>query len=65
MGKEKAKTLCAIVEDFGNLLGGQKLLFWAKRNGRWVTALLDALELLELRALDYPKEGEHGGNPAR
>lgn len=50
--KRECKELLEFFRKLGDLVSGEedreKFFFWRKKEGRWQTALLDALELLEL-----------------
>lgn len=65
MREEKKKKLIDALRELGTLAGGSGMFFWAKKDGHWVTALLDVLELIEIGALEYFREGEYAGNASR
>jgi hypothetical protein len=61
LDKQKRMEILDAFQQLGDLiapdLNQERLLFWRQKDGKWHTALLDALELLELGV-----EG-HGGSP--
>lgn len=65
MREDRRKNFVDALRELGTLAGGSGMFFWAKRDGRWVTPLLDVLELIEVGALEYFREGEYAGNASR
>ncbi|MCX7731248.1 MAG: HD domain-containing protein [Candidatus Caldatribacterium sp.] len=66
MKKDKKEKALKALKGLETLVGDSKLLFfWAKRGDRWVTPLLDVLELMELGAFENLQEGEYARNASR
>lgn len=64
--KERSKELLETFEKLGSLVDtnnfNNRLLFWQIQKDEWRTALLDALELIELNAYKFLKGGVINGN---